>query len=406
LQGNQGAQGDEGAQGAQGVQGLQGNQGNQGAQGVQGLQGAQGAQGVQGLQGAQGVQGTQGLQGAQGVQGLQGNQGAQGNIGPGFTYQKVAWVDPLGNDGTAVIGKPEKPFQTINKAIDTIINDNLKEAVIFVHPGDYTEVSTDITINGITIFLLGGVQINADPSNTSALYNVVDNYSFAVIATNQDFNTKSNYPSSNVSLGGAIIESAVDYPVFQTDGTGDEQTSIDLENLKIVQNGDEATIYLLETCNLSVRNSTITNTRDDRPVIYCKGNDGFHIIIEECQLLQDIAAIQFDTGSAGANSYMSIHNTQFSSKTQINGRGWIESISNASFGLYQQWGNNIFWIVDVGNKFYAWADSNSAHPADVDVIAACFTNSLTLSNANNTTAGGGSILAGQMPMQDPVLFRR
>ena len=27
-------------------------------------------------------------------------------------------------------------------------------------------------------------------------------------------------------------------------------------------------------------------------------------------------------------------------------------------------------------------------------------------NANNTTAGGGSILIGQMPIQDPVLFRR
>ena len=266
----------------------------------------------------------------------------------------------------------------------------------------------NINVDGLTIYLLGGVQIDADPNNTDVLFKVNDNRSFAVIATNQDFNTKSNYFGANVSTGGAIIESplSVSQPIFATDSLGSEQTSIDLSNLTIVQNGDEVTIKLLEIGSLSVRNSTITNTRDDWPVIQCKGDSGFHVIIEECQLLQDITAIQFDCSGAVVDSYMSIHNTQFSSKSQVNGRGWIESLSNSSFGIYQQWGNNIFWVVDVGQKFYAWADSNSAHPADVDVISACFTNSLTLSNANNTTAGGGSILSGQMPMQDPILFKR
>mgnify|MGYP001569291731 FL=1 len=266
----------------------------------------------------------------------------------------------------------------------------------------------DIAIDGLTIYLLGGVQINADPTNTGPLFTLYGDRSFAIIGSNQEFNTKSNYYAANTSTGGAIIESSLttNQVIFETDGSGGEQTSFDIANITIVQNGDVNNFYLLETCALSVRNCTLTNTRDDQAVIYLKGGNGFRTIIEECQLLQDIAAIQFDCGGANFDSFMSIHNTQIRSKSQVNGRGWIETVGSASAGIYQQWGNNIFWIPDLGNKFYAWVDSNSGHVADVDVIAACFTNSLTLSKANNTTAGGGSILSGNMPMSDPLNFLR
>ena len=266
----------------------------------------------------------------------------------------------------------------------------------------------DIDIDGLTIYLLGAVQINADASNTNPLFKLYGDRSFAIYGSNQEFNTKSNYYAANVSTGGAIIESSLstNQVIFESDGAGSEQTSFDIANITIVQNGDVNNFYLLDTCALSVRNCTLTNTRDDQAIIYHKGDNGFHTIIEECQLLQDIASIQFDCASANIDSFMSIHNTQFSSKTQINGRGWIESVGSASAGIYQQWGNNIFYVNDLGYKFYAWVDSSSTHVADVDVIGACFTNSLTLSSANNTTAGGGSILSGNMPLSDPILFRR
>jgi hypothetical protein len=63
-----------------------------------------------------GPQGLTGPQGITGPQGPQGDQGPQGGSGSSFAYEKVCFVHPNGNDSTAVIGRFNLPFQTIEGA--------------------------------------------------------------------------------------------------------------------------------------------------------------------------------------------------------------------------------------------------------------------------------------------------
>ena len=238
-QGNQGAQGTVGNQGAQGVQGLQGNQGaqgtvgNQGAQGVQGLQGNQGAQGVQGLQGNQGVQGLQGLQGAQGVQGLQGaqgnrgpqgnqgNQGAQGVqgiTGPGFKYDRTVWVDPLGDDSTGVIGKPEFPYLTINKAVDALNAAAIDGGNVIVMSGYYELLNTikfDIKNRNTTLQLNGNCLIQSRKDMTDPMITVDKGGSFNIVG--DDLNSKTT-PWNISGIGSLISGSYNTGALFETNG--------------------------------------------------------------------------------------------------------------------------------------------------------------------------------------------
>jgi len=166
LQGTTGSQGNQGPTGPQGNTGSQGFQGNQGPTGLQGTNGSNGTQGNQGPTGSTGAQGNQGpigVQGFNGVNGAQGNQGptgsqgstgTQGSTGVGFsiTYNRVLYVDPNGNNGTAVIGDPTNPFATIYRAIEVgLLEFTNSPFTVYINSGDYIDTLT----NGLDLVLSG-----------------------------------------------------------------------------------------------------------------------------------------------------------------------------------------------------------------------------------------------------------
>ena len=191
IQGTNGTQGNQGFTGT-GTQGPQGNQGptgaastavgpqgNQGPNGIQGTVGTQGTNGMQGNQGPTGIQGTtgSGAQGNQGPAGNQGNQGPtgfqgfQGNDGTGFsvTYAEILYVDPNGNDATAVLGDPTSPWNTIEAAFNYCTSNSITRYEVYVNPGIYNmNVGNDaIDIVGtVSLHLSPNVKINATTNGT------------------------------------------------------------------------------------------------------------------------------------------------------------------------------------------------------------------------------------------------
>jgi hypothetical protein len=148
--------------GIQGERGLTGNNGSDGARGadgrsaydvavaggftggqadwllsLKGLKGDTGERGLQGIPGNPGTNGTNGTNGAAGADGLSAyqiavNGGFSGTMsewllslkgadgGAGFSTGAAVFVDINGNDSTAVLGSPSKPFKTINAALDAL----------------------------------------------------------------------------------------------------------------------------------------------------------------------------------------------------------------------------------------------------------------------------------------------
>jgi hypothetical protein len=187
--GVQGSQGNQGPTGITGVQGNTGSQGNQGPIGIQGTQGTNGSNGAQGNQGPTGFQGNQGNQGPIGIQGFNGTSGTQGNQGPtgpqgidgtqgatgtGFsiTYNQILYVDPNGNDATAVLGDPTNPWETVEAAFAHCITESITRYEIFVNPGIYAmSAPSPIEITGTAALNLSpNATINATGGTTSCIF--------------------------------------------------------------------------------------------------------------------------------------------------------------------------------------------------------------------------------------------
>jgi hypothetical protein len=114
--GSTGATGATGPTGATGVTGVTGS-GATGATGVTGPTGNNGETGATGVTGS-GATGATGPTGDIGPTGPTGDIGATGPTGSGssFSYSNVCFVHPDGDDNTAIIGRFDLPFATIENA--------------------------------------------------------------------------------------------------------------------------------------------------------------------------------------------------------------------------------------------------------------------------------------------------
>lgn len=156
--------------------GPKGDTGSQGQRGPQGLKGDTGEQGIQGIQGPKGEKGTDGLNGARGPKGDKGDAGPKGDKGEdgkSFSFNDLTlenleeirqplddrldkvfkneeqvvnlYVRKNGNDSTGD-GTSNKPFQTIQKAVDSIPKLINKDYEILVGEGEYDE---EVIVKGI-----------------------------------------------------------------------------------------------------------------------------------------------------------------------------------------------------------------------------------------------------------------
>ena len=124
-----------------------------------------------------GATGSQGIQGPIGPQGPQGPQGPTGPAGSGeqFEYQRTLFVDPNGNDETALFGRLDKPWRTIGGALGYLESGSRTEYTIWVFPGSYSERQWSfINAKHTTIKLNGGVNItfSFEEPIESAIYSI------------------------------------------------------------------------------------------------------------------------------------------------------------------------------------------------------------------------------------------
>lgn len=81
------------------------------------------------------------------------------------THAKTAYVDPNGNDETAIFGNPTCPYLTIQAALDAAIAQTGTAETIKILPGVYTltePVDYTLAAAGITFDLSAGVRIIGD----------------------------------------------------------------------------------------------------------------------------------------------------------------------------------------------------------------------------------------------------
>lgn len=177
-----------------------------GPKGDEGKQGQRGPQGVKGDTGEQGVQGIQGPKGEKGTDGLNGARGPKGDKGEPFTYQdftseqieelREPIKDDVVNIGNRVErvyglsqspvniyvnktgtldgdGSQSNPFNSIQKAFDSIPKIIDKRYTVWIAPGEYNEEAYLTGVIGGTIF----VRSTEPPEN-------VDNINVRVKALN------------------------------------------------------------------------------------------------------------------------------------------------------------------------------------------------------------------------------
>ena len=157
-----------------------------GPKGDEGKQGQRGPQGVKGDTGEQGIQGIQGPKGEKGTDGLNGARGPKGDKGEPFTYQDFtseqieelrepikADVVNIGNRVERIYGLSQSPvniyvnktgtldgdgsqsnpFNSIQKAFDSIPKIIDKRYTVWIAPGDYDEEAYLTGVIGGTIFV-------------------------------------------------------------------------------------------------------------------------------------------------------------------------------------------------------------------------------------------------------------
>ena len=157
-----------------------------GPKGDEGKQGQRGPQGVKGDTGEQGIQGIQGPKGEKGTDGLNGARGPKGDKGEPFTYQdftseqieelREPIKDDVVNIGNRVErvyglsqspvniyvnktgtldgdGSQSNPFNSIQKAFDSIPKIIDKRYTVWIAPGDYDEEAYLTGVIGGTIFV-------------------------------------------------------------------------------------------------------------------------------------------------------------------------------------------------------------------------------------------------------------
>ena len=157
-----------------------------GPKGDEGKQGQRGPQGVKGDTGEQGIKGIQGPKGEKGTDGLNGARGPKGDKGEPFTYQDFtseqieelrepikADVVNIGNRVERIYGLSQSPvniyvnktgtldgdgsqsnpFNSIQKAFDSIPKIIDKRYTVWIAPGDYDEEAYLTGVIGGTIFV-------------------------------------------------------------------------------------------------------------------------------------------------------------------------------------------------------------------------------------------------------------
>ena len=324
-----------------------------------------------GPQGAQGNQGNQGYQGPQGNQGNQGYQGPQGNDGTGssFTYERTLFVDPYGNDGEALPGRLDFPFQKISSAINFLENDAYDGWTVWVFPGRYEEDAKWEFISSIntTVKLNGGVEIIFNLKNSSS----------SLISANKSFSIIGDAAGVGTGTTNAVIK---------TSGTdvetlfllwGSERTyrisnvSLAGQNYQygfLLNNADRSVLYIENTYLSSLRNNIYVVNGTESPKISVVNSTfiaGDLASTSQWANIRTSGNYSVDPGSTYFNGVYNFENVRFvcyydkgtSLATSEKGHILSNNLGSTKGGMYVILNNCKFWS-PLQRELSIWAEED------------------------------------------------
>ena len=244
-----------------------------GPQGVTGPTGPTGRTGPTGPTGRTGPTGANGLPSTiPGPTGPTGPTGVTGPTGSGssFTYAQTVFVDPNGNDATALEGRLDFPWQTIEGAI-SYLETNLKtNYTVWVFPGDYVETKPWNFINSVntTVKLNGGVNILFSLKDPSSCLIRGRNH-FSIVGDDRSINgsnINATIASKNEGFSPTTLflldEKEKNWRVSNVAMIGDDYTYG-----FFMVNADESRLHIVNTYLKSIENNIRLADETERPYV-------------------------------------------------------------------------------------------------------------------------------------------
>jgi len=177
-------------------------------------------------------------------------------VGCCFTHAKTLFVDPNGNDLTALEGKQTKPWKTIGAAVDYLADNTRTGYTIEVFPGDYLNEQAwffDFKNTDTTIKLNGNVNIGGATTITPGKGLIqVENANLKIVGDDRT-NSTFAYGGPGAYIQGNSINDSI--------------------------------IYSLGTTNISVSNVSLNNVGTSPVIVYEADTDGGKLTLNEVSLL-------------------------------------------------------------------------------------------------------------------------
>ena len=237
-------------------------------------------------------------------------------------YGHIYFVSVSGNNSTAMVGNPQKPFATLSGAKVQAISDGFSDSVIKVYAGTYTD--SDLVYENGTYDFDDGVIVNApavpsSASSTNIIFNIPSTGSvtnFKVLG-NADFYIPS--ASDIADVGGTVMivdNTATTFTFSFNDCTAERGVIFDFKNV------NSGKVY-----------GKSMSTTDEGIPMYVRDSGSLLVSIDDIDCSTDYS-IWLDAG--GASTYTG--NLQFKSKNMNS----LNSIATLSIGN----GANVTFDVD------------------------------------------------------------
>lgn len=326
-----------------------------------------------------------------------------------FVHANTLFVDPNGDDVNPIVGRIDKPWQTIGGAVNYLYDHNLENYTIQVAAGIYNEINTwhfEISVysnSNTTIKLNGGVKIYA----SKKLIDIINGARVSIIG-------------SDISddKGNCVINGAINSNIIEIDTDAD----LSISNLAIIASGNSyAILYKNTNDNSKLKLFNLNIHSDMENIAILPGSTAQPTVsIRNCFLsviTNDdtfVANIDFSPNSkSGLNGNWQIFNSRFYSEGTVYSKHKghiITDCSGQSTGAWMTWSDVIFY--SNYEQACMWYDNSSSNTdgAKLDIIAPVMGNRDTIGSEGSiitdTTVGVGSILAGGLNINDINLFKR
>ncbi len=314
-----------------------------------------------------------------------------------YLYEDILFVDPRGNDSTAVVGYVDKPWAKVKSASDYIENNNLLNKIVYILSGTYSESRMTSTIDK-GYHLVSGARILQ--ANSAFPLFIINNCNIAITSDSKfdcSIGTTSGTYIINLSSASKTASCIIENTNLITGTVGflitgsSFESTMDIRNSIIDANITSATLSTNPVFNqtgystLSLHNSKIYSNLPNRPIslikststsnrcllnlsnsyVYVKGG-GFKSIVETSATIRNdifidncvfqvatsftASVIYSDSGSTQSNYIITLGNSMYNTDSFSTGSTYL-TFSDSNFlnkSVYQS-------DIAFGNTSDVWA---------------------------------------------------